>query len=106
MASEKTLRDRLETIEWGQRHFGSLATGKGFPRREMLQLVEDGYAESIGVCEMCDDDGFIIVPQRLGEGFILTDKGRHYLNPNPEPISDPGLEAAWQEFISIKPSGK
>jgi hypothetical protein len=67
---------RLQTLAWGEEHFGSLMTNRQFPRRAMRRLVERGLARSVGVVEACDDDGFRLTPSRWREGFVLTDAGR------------------------------
>jgi hypothetical protein len=84
--------NRLETLEWGEKHFGSLATGRAFPRRVMLRLVSRGLVRSVGLVELCDDDGFTISPQRLGEGYVMTDAGRKALAMSRTPTAPPPPE--------------
>lgn len=72
--------DDLSTIAWAEEHFGALATSRRFPRRRMDRLVAAGLAESIGPCEPCDDDGFV-VPGHRREGFVLTEQGRKRITP-------------------------
>ena len=71
--------DRLIWLEWGEENFGSLTTGRSFPRRAMLRLVERGLAVSVGPVYICDDDGAVLVPERTREGFRLTDAGQQAL---------------------------
>lgn len=73
--SELALFDALDTIAWGGKHFGSLCTGRLFPRRRMLGLVRRGLVESCGMVALCDDDGCLVDPERLREGFKLTTAG-------------------------------
>jgi hypothetical protein len=68
--------DRLETVEWGERNFGSLITSRQFPRRDMLRLVGRGLVRSIGLVAVCDGDGAHVDPERWREGFVLTEAGR------------------------------
>lgn len=66
----------LESLEWGERHFGGLLTGRQTRRRDMLRLVARGWARSQGAVYVCDDDGFLLQPERMREGFEMTPKGR------------------------------
>jgi hypothetical protein len=71
--------DRLEAVEWGEQHFGSRLTDREFPRRSMLRLVDRGLVASAGFVYVCDDDGCLRQPERIREGFKLTDLGRSWL---------------------------
>jgi hypothetical protein len=75
---EITVRDldRLETVAWGEEHFGSLTTNRAFPRRTMLRLMGRGLVRSVGQVYLCDGDGCAVEPERTAEGFALTDTGR------------------------------
>ena len=75
-------RDVLETIAWAEKHFGSLTTTRQLPRRDMMRAVKAGLAQSAGIIELCDGDGFLISPSRFREGFVLTEKGRAALTPS------------------------
>lgn len=72
--------DTLETIEWGEKHFGSLHTNRVCRRRDVMPLVECGFARSIGMTAVCDDDGSRLDPERFREGFVLTETGRRVLH--------------------------
>lgn len=72
-------QDVLETMAWAEKHFGSLTTNRQCPRRDVLRAVRHGLVESVGIVELCDDDGFMVWPTRHREGFVLTDQGRDVL---------------------------
>lgn len=74
--TDRKRRDLIETVEWGVRNFGSLMSGGTTRLRDLIKLVEEGYVESVGMCEPCDGDGFIIENRKPREGFVLTDKGK------------------------------
>lgn len=71
--------DVLETMEWAEEHFGSLATNRQCRRRDVMKLVNAGLAISAGLVALCDDDGWTIEPERYGEGFKMTDAGKERL---------------------------
>ena len=71
--------DVLYYAAWGMFFFGSVCTGRGLPRRDMLRAQADGLVKSIGQVTMCDGDGFTIEPERYREGWILTDAGKDAL---------------------------
>jgi len=44
-----------------------------------MVAVNARLAKGIGLCEVCDDDGFIIENRSPREGFVLTKVGKSYL---------------------------
>jgi hypothetical protein len=72
--------DVLETIDWAEKAFGSLHTNSQCSRRDVMRCVNAGLVKSVGQTYCCDDDGSILEPERMKEGFILTEKGRAALN--------------------------
>lgn len=68
-------RDAMDSLAWGEWFFGSLTPTRTTQRRVIEALVAKGLAESVGVVAMCDDDGFLVQPERYREGFRLTDEG-------------------------------
>ena len=68
--------DVLVDVAWGMHFFGSVCTGRGCPRRDMIRTRDAGLVESIGQVVMCDDDGFTIEPERYREGWVLTESGK------------------------------
>jgi hypothetical protein len=79
MANTRT-RNGLDRIAWGEKYFGSLLTGRAFPRRRMLGYVRRGLAKSVGQVLVCDGDGCPLDPEREREGFVLTEQGRAILS--------------------------
>lgn len=77
-SDEPTMRERatLGTIEWGDSHFGGIVTNSQLRRRDVLRVVAKGWAKSNGLVYLCDDDGFLVQPERMRESFSLTDAGR------------------------------
>ena len=71
--------DVLVDVAWGMHFFGSVCTGRGLPRRDMLRAQADGLVESFGQVTMCDGDGFTIEPERYREGWVLTENGKTVL---------------------------
>ena len=71
-----TTVDVLEWLEWAEQNFGSLATSRQVRRRDVLRLINEGLAKSIGQAVLCDDDGWPLDPERYREGYVLTDAGR------------------------------
>ena len=69
-------RDAIESLAWGMEHFGSLHTNGVVTRRTVLSLVKKGIAESVGLTEQCDADGFTIEGRVRKEGFRLTAFGK------------------------------
>jgi hypothetical protein len=69
----------LDSLEWGEKVFGALMTNRQVPRRVVVRLVALGLARSVGTCTVCDDDGFLKMPEREREGFVLTEQGRKVL---------------------------
>jgi hypothetical protein len=72
---DKKLLDLLETVAWGERHFGSLVTNRSVRLRDMRRAELAGFVYSAGMVELVDDDGEIIVPERYREGWKLTSHG-------------------------------
>ncbi len=70
------LSDLLGDVAWAMYYFGSIATGRGLPRRDMLKARDNGFVESAGEVAMCDADGCQIEPERWREGWRLTIKGQ------------------------------
>lgn len=68
-------QDALGSLAWGTYHFGSLLTGRQTPRRVVMALCRKGLAQSVGLVEPCDDDGFRIEGRLEREGFSLTPQG-------------------------------
>ncbi len=68
--------DVLETVAWGEKHFGSVITGGGLLLRDVRRAIRDGLIVSAGQVIVCDGDGFGLEPERYREGFKLTDAGR------------------------------
>ena len=68
-------RNAIESLHWGMVHFGSLTTNRVVQKRTVDGLVKDGIAKSVGQVVLCDDDGGIFDPERIREGFVLTDYG-------------------------------
>jgi hypothetical protein len=81
---------RLETVDWGERAFGSLVTNRQFPRATMLRLVRKGLARSVGLVVVDDDDDAIVGHERFREGFVLTEAGRAALDARRAEV-----DAAW-----------
>lgn len=73
------LLSTLETVEWGQKHFGSVTTGGPLKRRDIQKAIAKGFVKSAGMVHVCDEDGSHVDPERFREGFILTEKGRSIL---------------------------
>lgn len=67
--------DVLQTVAWGMCHFGSLLTGRGCPRQDMLREKGRGMVKSVGMVPQCDDDGSIIETRQYREGWVLTEDG-------------------------------
>ena len=74
-------RDTLDQVAWGQYHFGSLLTNRLNRRRDVMRLVDLGFARSVGLVEQCDGDGFVIEGRTMREGFALTDRGLRAVSP-------------------------
>ena len=75
-AFTRAQRDAVESLSWAMEHFGSLHTNRQCSRKTVLSLVALGIAESIGMCQPCDGDGFIINGRKEREGFKLTEYGQ------------------------------
>lgn len=73
------LSDVLETVEWGEKNFGSVVTGGGLTKRNIDSAISKGLVKRAGRVTLCDDDGFTIQPERYREGYRLTAKGRRML---------------------------
>ena len=71
--------DVLESVAWGMHHFGSLLTGRGCSRQDMLREHGRGMVRSVGMVPQCDDDGSIIESRQCREGWVLTEKGKTQL---------------------------
>lgn len=65
----------LRSVAWGMYHFGGLLTGSTTRRRTVLALCRKGLAESQGLVEQCDADGFFLHGRQMREGFGLTEAG-------------------------------
>jgi hypothetical protein len=66
--------DAMASIAWGMHYFGSLVTNRQFTRAMARALVKKGLAESVGIVDLCDGDGFT-VQHDAREGFVLTERG-------------------------------
>jgi hypothetical protein len=73
------LLDVLETVKWGEEHFGSVITNRQLPRRDVLKAVDKGFVQSAGMVLVCDEEGHHKEPERYREGFKLTEKGKEVL---------------------------
>ena len=69
-------RNAIEWLWWAMEHFGSLHTNRVCRRSTVVSLVELGIAESVGMSEPCDEDGFILEGRKRREGFRLTEHGQ------------------------------
>jgi hypothetical protein len=69
----------LDSLEWGEKHFGALITNRQVPRRVVARLIALGLARSVGIVTVCDDDGHYTTPEREREGFAITEQGRKAL---------------------------
>jgi len=72
--------DALRTIAWGVKHFGALVTGRSVTLRTVRVLVARGLVESAGLVALCDEDGFLLQPERWRRGFRLSVAGRDFLD--------------------------
>lgn len=68
-------RNTIESLKWAMDHFGSLATSRNDRRSTMTKLIERDIAKSVGMVEVCDDNGFIKEGCQKREGFQLTELG-------------------------------
>ncbi|MCZ6868082.1 MAG: hypothetical protein O7G84_01100 [Gammaproteobacteria bacterium] len=68
-------RSALSALAWGQYYFGGLLTGGNTRRAVVLALCKKGLAESQGMVEQCDGDGFILHGRQMREAFGLTSAG-------------------------------
>lgn len=66
----------LETTAWGDKHFGGIGTSRQLPLAVMRQCIAAGLCRCIGMAYVCDDDGWIVQPERERLGYTLTDAGR------------------------------
>jgi hypothetical protein len=69
-------RDVLETIADAEDHYGSLVTGAGCSRRDVMRCLDAGLVQSAGLVVVCDDTNTPSEPERWREGFKLTQAGR------------------------------
>lgn len=75
----RTTLDVLQALAWGEKHFGSLTTGRTIRLRDMRRCIESGLAESVGPVVLCDGDGYTIEPERYRAGYRMTEAGRAVL---------------------------
>jgi hypothetical protein len=68
--------DLLVSIADCEDTYGSLCTGGGIPRRDVMRAVRAGLVRSIGRVRVFVDDGVPSKPARYAEGFRLTPHGR------------------------------
>lgn len=87
--------DVLSQIAWGEKHFGSIVTGRALPRRDVMREVAAGNVESVGLAAICDGDGFTIQPERYREGFRFTAAGRKIFEDE-EARREAEFKAAWE----------
>lgn len=71
--------DLLEAVEWAERHFGSLLTGRTVRVRAMLRAEAAGLVQSAGLVLEYDQWDNPREPERWLTGWKLTDAGRAVL---------------------------
>jgi hypothetical protein len=76
------LQDTLETVAWGEEHFGSVTTGGPLRKRDVDAAIRKGLVVEVGAVTLCDGDGFTIHPERYRTGYRLTAAGRRQVRPN------------------------
>ena len=76
------LQDTLETVAWGEEHFGSVTTGGPLRKRDVDAAIRKGLVVEVGAVTLCDGDGFTIHPERYRTGYKLTEAGRRQVRPN------------------------
>lgn len=82
------LYETLDTVAWGEKHFGCVIAGGPLKLRDIQRAKAKGFVESVGIVAVCDDDGALKQPERYREGFTLTESGKAKLREYESQFTD------------------